>query len=129
MKTSAWWSPAATAARGWGNGRMVGSPATCWRKARSVACSRIDGGEGSKNDLAMRQPNRESADNEPGGLMYRFLQCTANQYMTRDVTTVTRDVTLRELEALFEKHDFNSFPVVEAGKMLGIVTKFIFSEH
>ena len=66
-----------------------------------------------------KQPNRESADNDPGGLMYRFLQCTAGQYMTRDVT-------LRELEALFEQHDFNSFPVVEEGKMLGIVTKFDF---
>ena len=61
--------------------------------------------------------------------MYRFLQSTAAQYMTRGVMTVTRDVTLRELEALFEKHDFNSFPVVEEGKMLGIVTKFYFSEH
>ena len=58
--------------------------------------------------------------------MYRFLQSTAAQYMTRGVMTVTRDVTLRELEALFEKHDFNSFPVVEEGKMLGIVTKFDF---
>ena len=87
---------------------------------------RIGGGEGSKNDFAMRQPIRESADNQPGGLMYRFLQCTAAQYMTRDVTTVTCDVTLRDLEALFEKHDFNSFPVVEEGKMLGIVTKFDF---
>ena len=42
--------------------------------------------------------------------------------MTRDVTTVTRELMLRDLEALFEKHDFNSFPVVEEGKMLGIVT-------
>ncbi|MGO9702550.1 MAG: CBS domain-containing protein [Xanthobacteraceae bacterium] len=33
---------------------------------------------------------------------------------------------MRELEALFEKHDFNSFPVVEEGRMLGIVTKFDF---
>jgi len=33
---------------------------------------------------------------------------------------------MRELEALFEKHDFNSFPVVEKEKMLGIVTKFDF---
>src|SRR5215475_12857091 len=105
---------------------MAESPATCWRKVRSVACSRIDGGEGSKNDFAMRQSNRGSAENEAGGLMYRFLQCTAGEYMTRDVTTVTRDVTLRDLEALFEKHDFNSFPVVEEGKMLGIVTKFDF---
>ncbi len=58
--------------------------------------------------------------------MYRFLEGTADQYMTRAVTTMTRRTTMRELEALFEKHDFNSFPVVEGGKMLGIVTKFDF---
>jgi CBS domain-containing protein len=46
--------------------------------------------------------------------------------MTRVVRTVTRQTTMRELEALFEKHDFNSFPVVENEKMLGIVTKFDF---
>ena len=46
--------------------------------------------------------------------------------MTRAVTTVTRQTIMRELEALFEKNDFNSFPVVEEGKMLGIVTKFDF---
>jgi len=58
--------------------------------------------------------------------MYRFLESTVHQYMTRAVTTVTRQTTMRELEALFETHDFNSFPVVEKGKMLGIVTKFDF---
>jgi CBS domain-containing protein len=58
--------------------------------------------------------------------MYRFLEGIADQYMTRPVTTVTRETTMRELEVLFEKHDFNSFPVVEHGKMLGIVTKFDF---
>ena len=58
--------------------------------------------------------------------MYRFLEGTADRYMTRAVTTVTRQTTMRELEALFEKHDFNSFPVVEEGRMLGIVTKFDF---
>jgi CBS domain-containing protein len=58
--------------------------------------------------------------------MYRFLECTAGQYMTHSVTTVTRQLALRDLEALFEKYDFNSFPVVEEGKMLGIVTKFEF---
>jgi CBS domain-containing protein len=61
-----------------------------------------------------------------GGAMYRFLECTTSQYMTRTVTTVTRRLTMRELEALFEKHDFNSFPVEEDGVMLGIVTKFDF---
>jgi CBS domain-containing protein len=58
--------------------------------------------------------------------MHRFLEGTADQYMARPVTTVTRKTTMRELEALFDKHDFNSFPVVEEGKMLGIVTKFDF---
>ena len=46
--------------------------------------------------------------------------------MTRAVTTVTRQTTMHELVALFVKHDFNSFPVVEERKMLGIVTKFDF---
>jgi CBS domain-containing protein len=60
------------------------------------------------------------------GGMYRFLECTAGQYMTTRVASVTREMTLRELETLFEQHDFNSFPVVEDGTMLGIVTKFDF---
>jgi CBS domain-containing protein len=58
--------------------------------------------------------------------MYRFLECKVDGYMTTAVVTVTRQVTLRELEGLFEKHDFNSFPVVEGGSLLGIVTKFDF---
>jgi CBS domain-containing protein len=59
-------------------------------------------------------------------VMYRFLEGTADQYMTRPVTTVTRETTMRELEALFEKHDFNYFPVVEHG-MLGNRHKIRFS--
>jgi CBS domain-containing protein len=58
--------------------------------------------------------------------MYRFLEYTAGQYMTHPVKTVTRQTTMRELEALFEKHDFNAFPVVEVGKIVGLVTKFDF---
>jgi CBS domain-containing protein len=58
--------------------------------------------------------------------MYRFLEYTAGQYMTHPVKTVTRQTILRELEALFEKHDFNAFPVVEGGEMVGLVTKFDF---
>jgi CBS-domain-containing membrane protein len=59
-------------------------------------------------------------------MMYKFLECTTAQYMTRAVMTVTRQVTMGELGRLFEKHDFNSFPVVEGASMLGIVTKFDF---
>jgi CBS domain-containing protein len=58
--------------------------------------------------------------------MYGFLACTAGQYMSREVITVTRDLTLRELEALFAAHDFNAFPVMETGQVVGIVTKFDF---
>jgi CBS domain-containing protein/protein required for attachment to host cells len=68
----------------------------------------------------------QSTENQTGGLMYRFLEYTAGQYMTRAVMTVTRRITLRELEELFEKHDFNSFPVVEDGRLLGLMTKFDF---
>ena len=58
--------------------------------------------------------------------MYRFLECTVGQYMTREVKTVDRQTTLRELEALFTKHDFNAFPVMDEKEMIGLVTKFDF---
>ena len=58
--------------------------------------------------------------------MYRFLECKVGQYMTRDVVSVTREMTLRELGALFAERDFNAFPVVANGHMVGIVTKFDF---
>jgi CBS domain-containing protein len=62
----------------------------------------------------------------PTDTMYRFLSCTADQYMTSAVHTVERNLTLRQLERLFDEHDFNAFPVVEDGRVLGIVTKFDF---
>ena len=58
--------------------------------------------------------------------MYGFLACTARQFMTRTVTTVEPQTTMSELGGLFEKHDFNAFPVMEDEKVLGIVTKFDF---
>ncbi len=58
--------------------------------------------------------------------MYRFLECTVGQYMTRDVVVVGPQVTLRELEGLFAARDFNAFPVVEQDRLIGIVTKFDF---
>ena len=58
--------------------------------------------------------------------MYRFLECTVGQYMTREVKTVSRHTTLRELEALFAKHDFNAFPVLDDEEVVGLVTKFDF---
>jgi CBS domain-containing protein len=44
-----------------------------------------------------------------------------------DVYRADRDTPSHSaIETLFKKHDFNAFPVVEAGKMLGIVTKLDF---
>ncbi len=63
---------------------------------------------------------------ETSKAMYGFLACTVEQFMTRSVVTVTRQTTIGELGVLFEKHDFNAFPVVEGDKMLGIVSKFDF---
>jgi CBS domain-containing protein len=33
---------------------------------------------------------------------------------------------MRELAALFERHDFKAFPVIEDGKLVGIISKFDF---
>jgi CBS domain-containing protein len=81
-------------------------------------------GAGGRRSEAAHGRFIDIEDND--ALMYRFLEFTAEQYMTSAVTTVTRQVNMRELEALFERYDFNSFPVVENGTMLGIVTKFDF---
>lgn len=58
--------------------------------------------------------------------MYRFLERSVGQYMSRQVKTVSGQTTLRELEALFVKHDFNAFPVMNGNEMIGLVTKFDF---
>jgi CBS-domain-containing membrane protein len=58
--------------------------------------------------------------------MYRFLELTVDRYMTRTVETVRYSTSLRELDLLFRRHDFNAFPVVEDGRMVGLVTKFDF---
>ncbi|MGJ5181697.1 CBS domain-containing protein [Bradyrhizobium oligotrophicum] len=56
--------------------------------------------------------------------MYRFLEETAGNYMTRTITTVTRETSIRELGDMFDRDDFNTYPVVENDEVIGIVTKF-----
>jgi CBS domain-containing protein len=56
--------------------------------------------------------------------LYRFLEETAERYMTRAVRTVTRDLTVCELGEMFDRDDFNSYPVEEHHQVTGIVTKF-----
>ena len=56
--------------------------------------------------------------------MYSFLEQSVADCMTRDVKTVTRSVTLRKLGYLFEKDDFNAYPVEENAQVVGMVSKF-----
>ena len=58
--------------------------------------------------------------------MHRFLEASAGDYMTRTVKTVGRDTTMRELQRMFDKVDFNAFPVRENDDIVGLVTKFNF---
>ncbi|MET4261783.1 CBS domain-containing protein [Bradyrhizobium sp. S3.12.5] len=56
--------------------------------------------------------------------MYKFLDQTVDGYMTRKVQTAKRDFDLLELSAMFERDDFNSYPVEDDGQVVGVVTKF-----
>lgn len=58
--------------------------------------------------------------------LYKFLEETAADCMTRSVNTVTRDVTMRALLSLFERDDFDAYPVVEGAHVVGLVTKLDF---
>ena len=58
--------------------------------------------------------------------LYTFLEQIAADHMTRDAKTVSRDLSLRELEDLFEKDDFNAYPVEESSQVVGLVSKFDF---
>ena len=53
-----------------------------------------------------------------------FIEQVVAEHMTRSVKTVTRALTLRELGDLFEKEDFNTYPVEENGQVVGLVSKF-----
>jgi CBS domain-containing protein len=53
-----------------------------------------------------------------------FIDQVVADHMTRKVTTVTRGLTLQELGERFEREDFNTYPVVENGQVVGLVSKF-----
>ena len=61
--------------------------------------------------------------------MKNFVNLFVKDAMLKDVVTVSPEMKVREVEALFEKYDYYSFPVVEGGKVMGIVTKLDFLRH
>ncbi|MFC1822855.1 CBS domain-containing protein [Thermodesulfobacteriota bacterium] len=46
--------------------------------------------------------------------MYEFTYYRARDVMTANPITITGDIRLAEVEAIFEKHDFNGLPVERA---------------
>src|SRR5436309_14818753 len=60
-------------------------------------------------------------------VMYEFLDYQVADAMTYRPLIVSPGTALAEVEALFERHDFNSLPVVSRdGILLGLVTKLDF---
>ena len=66
----------------------------------------------------------EQVTTAPPRTMSGFIACKAAQHMSREIISVLPTTTLAELQDLFDKFDFNAFPVMENGKLVGIVTKF-----
>jgi CBS domain-containing protein len=56
--------------------------------------------------------------------LYKFLEQVVSDYMTRGIATVAPTMSIRELGQRFKETDFNSFPVLDNGQMVGIVSKF-----
>jgi CBS domain-containing protein len=54
------------------------------------------------------------------GLTTARMRC--REIMTSDVRTATRDMTLQQVAVLLRDGDMGSMPVVEGGKLVGIVT-------
>ena len=61
--------------------------------------------------------------------MKNFVTLFVKDAMKKDVITVTPDTKVSEVEHLFEKHDYYAFPVMEGGRLVGIVTKLDFLKH
>ncbi len=56
-------------------------------------------------------------------LHHGFSHAPVKGYMTRNLKTITPDTLLREIEAMMVTYDVGRLPVVEEGKLLGIVTR------
>lgn len=59
--------------------------------------------------------------------MYEFLRYTVADVMTRSPTTIEAGRHLAEAAAVFEEHDFDALPVVDAsGRLEGLLSKLDF---
>jgi predicted transcriptional regulator len=58
--------------------------------------------------------------------LHSFLEKVVADYMTREPRVVRSEFTLRELGDLFERDDFNAYPVEDHSQVIGVVSKFDF---
>jgi CBS domain-containing protein len=56
-------------------------------------------------------------------LNYLLAKLTIGEIMTRDPITVTPDTTIRQAAKLMLEHKIGGLPVVEHGKLIGIITE------
>jgi len=56
-------------------------------------------------------------------LNYLLAQLTIDKIMTRDVVTVSPDATIRDAANLMLKHEVGALPVMENGRLIGIITE------
>lgn len=56
-------------------------------------------------------------------MAYMLSQLTVKKLMTRDVVTITKDTIVEEAARLMVDQDLSSLPVLEDGKLIGIVSK------
>jgi CBS domain-containing protein/uncharacterized protein (DUF2267 family) len=55
--------------------------------------------------------------------MYEFLEYRVDDFMTFPVVTIESDTTLAQAQAIFDENEFNCLPVVEEGRLVGVLTK------
>ena len=55
--------------------------------------------------------------------MYEFLEYHVQDVMTTGPITLTEEQSLADAEALFEKHQFNSLPVVNGRSVVGLLNQ------
>ncbi|MGI6433057.1 MAG: CBS domain-containing protein [Sphaerochaetaceae bacterium] len=56
-------------------------------------------------------------------MAYLLSQLTVKKLMTRNVVTITKDYTVEEAARLMVDQDLSALPVLEDGKLIGIVSK------
>ncbi|MEW5976176.1 MAG: CBS domain-containing protein [Acidobacteriota bacterium] len=90
--------------------------------------------KGSKTQRTRRKEPVTSKARKPPAQSFQtrleqFPMLLTESVMTTPAICVGPQDTLAKVEELFETHDFNSLPVVDGSRLIGIVTKFDFLKN